>query len=86
MAMLDCRTVDCVAAKGQGCPRSARNPRREGPTAVRAGLLAFGSTDVIAPSHFDLPRDWTKRNNGRMRTIVPDNSGGTAVDLHHLPF
>jgi hypothetical protein len=50
-----------------------------------AGLLAFGSSDrsrllLVARVSFHAIREW------HHATIVPDYSGGTAMDFHHLPF
>lgn len=62
--------------------RAVSSPPRSGavrPTAMRAGLLALGS--------FYSPRLLSAQGgNGRIAAFVPDYSGGTAVDLHHLPF
>ena len=52
---------------------------------MRAGLLAFGSSDRprLLPA-FGLAAE--SREWHHLRPIVPDYSGGTAMDLHHLPF
>ena len=52
---------------------------------VQAGLLAFGSprTLRLPAMHVDI---FDGFHSGQFAEPVPDYSGGTAVDLHHLPL
>lgn len=60
-------------------------PRRCDLDSMSAGLLALGSSDWprLLP---DRCEQFRERPGMASATIVPDYSGGTAMDLHHLPF
>lgn len=50
-----------------------------------AGLLAYGLSLLAAPSPQELLPLGQFLGEWRNAAFVPDYSGGSAVDLHHLP-